>query len=87
MTDHLLLDEDAILRLVRTWPRDQQAQLAQRILVSIHDSQGDPGLRTLDPQTGRPSVASADLRGIAAGDRPAPSDEEIERWRLEKYHE
>jgi hypothetical protein len=51
--------------------------LARRIL--------DPGLATLDPRTGRPYVASVELRGIGKGDRPAPSDEEIERWRAEKY--
>lgn len=77
MAEQQVLDEDAIIRMVREWPRDQQVRLAHRIL--------DPGLGTLDPQTGRPRVASADLRGIGAGDHPAPSDEEIEQWRMEKY--
>jgi hypothetical protein len=77
MAEQQVLDEEAILRMVRTWSRDQQVHLAHRIL--------DPGLATLDPQTGRPYVSSAALRGIAAGERAAPSDEEIERWRLEKY--
>jgi len=79
MAEQQTLDEEAILRLVRMWPRDQQVDLAHRIL--------DPGLGTLDPQTGRPLVSSAELRGIAAGDRPTPSDEEVERWRIEKYGE
>lgn len=79
MSEQLVLDEDAILRLVREWPRDQQVQLAQRIL--------DPGLGVLNPQTGRPYITSAELRGIGAGNGPAPSDEEIERWRAEKYDE
>ena len=77
MAEQQVLDEEAILRLVRTWSRDQQVDLARRIL--------DPGLGTIDPQTGRPYVASAELRGIGVGERPAPSDEEVERWRLEKY--
>ena len=77
MAEQLTLDEETILRAVRQWPREQQVRLAQRIL--------DPGLATLDPQTGRPYVASAELRGIGAGNRPAPSDEEIDRWRGEKY--
>lgn len=77
MAEQRVLDEDAILRVVREWPREQQVHLARRIL--------DPGLGTLDPLTGRPLVTSAELRGIGAGDRPAPSDEEIEQWRTEKY--
>ena len=77
MAESLVLDEDTILRTVRGWPREQQAQLAHRIL--------DPGLGTLDPQAGAPYIASAQLRGIGAGDGLPPSDEEIERWRMEKY--
>jgi hypothetical protein len=77
MAEHLVLDEDTILRAVQEWPRAQQLQLAHRIL--------DPGGATLNPQTGRPYVASSELRGIGAGERPAPSDEDIERWRMEKY--
>lgn len=77
MTEQQILDEETVLRMVRNWPREQQVHLAHRLL--------DPGLATLDPRTGRPYVASAELRGIGAGDRPVPSDEEIDRWRLEKY--
>ncbi|HEV7128665.1 MAG TPA: hypothetical protein VGN32_14645 [Ktedonobacterales bacterium] len=79
MAKRQVLDEDEVLRLIQAWSRERQIWLARRIL--------DPGLRTLDPRTGRPYVASAELRGIGAGDRPAPSDEEIERWRMEKYGE
>lgn len=77
MAETSTLDEETILRAVREWPREQQIHLAQRIL--------DPGLATLNPRTGRPSVASAELRGVGKGDRPAPSDEQIARWRDEKY--
>jgi hypothetical protein len=77
MAEPLVLDEDTILRTAREWPRERQVQLARRIL--------DPGLGTLAPQTGYPYAASAELRGIGAGDRPPPSDDEIERWRMEKY--
>ena len=79
MAEHVVLDEETILRAVQEWPREQQVQLAHRIL--------DPGLGTLDPETGCPHVTSAMLRGIGAGDNPPPSDEEIERWRMEKYGE
>jgi hypothetical protein len=47
----------------------------------------DSGLRTLNPQTGRPYVFSDELRGIGARDNPPPSDEDIERWRMEKHGE
>lgn len=79
MAEQQTLDEEAILRMVQDWPRERQVNLAHRIL--------DPGLGTLNPQTGRPCVSSNELRGIGAGGLPAPSDEEIERWRLEKYDE
>jgi hypothetical protein len=77
MAEPAMRDEETILRLVRTWPRDQQVHLAQRIL--------DPGLGTLDPQTGRPYISSAELRGVGVGERPAPSDEDLDRWRAERH--
>ncbi len=77
MAEQAIQDEDAVLRVVRQWPRAQQVHLAHRIL--------DQGLETINPQTGQPYVTSGQLRGIAAGGNPPPSDEDIERWRLEKY--
>ncbi len=77
MAEQQALDEETILRIVQRWPRRQQVHLAHRIL--------DPGLATLDPQTGRPLVTSTELRGIGAGAAPAPTDEDVERWRLEKH--
>ncbi|HEX5547504.1 MAG TPA: hypothetical protein VFX24_08845 [Ktedonobacterales bacterium] len=79
MAEPSVLDEDTILRTIREWPREQQVHLARMIL--------DPGLATLDPQTGRPYVTSEELRGIGAGNNPPPTDEDIERWRMEKYGE
>jgi hypothetical protein len=79
MAEPHIIDEETILRMVQALPRSKQVHLAHRIL--------DPGLATLDPQTGLPLVTSAALRGIGTGGRPAPSDEEIERWRMEKYAE
>ena len=79
MAEPSVLDENAILSVIRAWPREQQVRLAQMIL--------DPGLATLDPRTGRPYVSSAELRGIGAGAGAPPSDEDIERWRMEKYGE
>ncbi len=77
MAEPHLEDEEAILRAVHTWPRERQLALVRRLL--------DSGLDTLDPQTQRPRVPSASLRGLAAGGRPTPSDEEIGRWRQEKH--
>ena len=77
MADQPIVDEEAVLRAVQHWPRERQLRLAHRLL--------DPGLATLNPQTGRPYVSSTELRGMGLGGRPAPSDEEIERWRMEKY--
>ena len=82
MSEPAVLDENTILRTVREWPqrpREQQAHLARLIL--------DPGLATIDPQTGLPYVISSELRGIGAGGKKPPTDEEIERWRMEKYGE
>lgn len=76
MAEQQPLDEDALLRMAQTLPRDQQVRLAHRIL--------DTGLATINPETGRPYVSSAALRGIGLGGHPAPSDEDIERWRIEK---
>ena len=77
MTQQLSRDEEAVLRVVGSWPREQQIQFAHRLL--------DPGVGTRDPHTGRPRLASAALRGISAGGLPAPTDADIERWRLGKH--
>ena len=76
MADQQTVDEDGILRMALALPRDQQVRLARRIL--------DPGRATINPNTGRPYSSSLALRGIGLGGRP-PSDEDIERRRLEKY--
>lgn len=76
------LDQETILRAVRTWPRSQQEQLARIILRDIEQE------KTIDPATGRPYVSSEELRGILAiPGKPAPTDEDIERIRMEKYDE
>ena len=79
------LDPETILRTIRTWPRVQQEQLAQAILHALgsENEQDDP---TIDPVTGHPYVSSQDLRGLlATPGRPSPTDEDIERLRMEKY--
>lgn len=77
MAEQYALDEETVLRLVQALPREQQIHLAHRVLAS---SQG-----TSAEQAGQPFVSSAELRGVGSGGLPAPTDEEIEQWRLEKY--
>ena len=77
MAEPNLVDEETVLHVVQSWPRDRQLLLVRRLL--------DTGRDTLDPVTHRPIISSASLRGLLAGKRPAPSDEEIDRWREEKY--
>jgi hypothetical protein len=77
MAEPRLDDEETILRAVHSWTRERQLALVRRLL--------DTGLDTLDPATQRPRIPSGALRDLATARRPAPSDEEIERWRQEKY--
>jgi hypothetical protein len=78
------LDPETILRTIRAWPRVQQEQFARAILYALEsEKEQDP---PIDPVTGRPYVSSQDLRGLlATPGRPAPTDEEIERLRMETY--
>lgn len=79
------LDHDAILRAVRQWPQDQQIALAREILRANEH----------EPEKQTPNASRAGLRqksfqrliGILTTDQPAPSDEEIERWREERRME
>jgi len=67
-----VLDHAAILRAVRTWPRDEQWALAGEILR----------------QTGIPMVAEplvpppyAGFTGLLVTDQASPTDDEVARWR------
>ena len=74
------LDQEEILRVVRSWPRSRQEQLAHRILSAVKQEQE----HTIDPTTGRPYVSAGELQGIlAVPGKPAPTDEDIERIRME----
>lgn len=76
-------DQETILRIVRTWPRAQQVRLARMILGDLGDTDQDD---TIDPATRRPHLSSEYLRGIlATPGKPPPTDEDIERIRMEKY--
>ncbi|HEU5343313.1 MAG TPA: hypothetical protein VFX31_04350 [Ktedonobacterales bacterium] len=79
------LDYDTILRVIRKWPKDAQVELAREILREAEDN------RKQQPSDTTPSSSREDsfrqLIGILATDQPAPSDEEIERWREERRME
>lgn len=79
------LDHDAVLETIRRWPRDAQVALAREIMQEM--SASPTGTRSLEDAAGGRGLH--DLLGLFATDQPAPSDEEIERWReewrMEKY--
>lgn len=73
-------DQETILRIVRTWPYVEQVRLAHMILRDIKES------HTINSMTRRPHVSSEEMRGLlATPGKPPPTDEDIERIRMEKY--
>jgi hypothetical protein len=69
------LDRETILQAIRSWPHDEQLALAREIA-------------RLAGGAGASSVYAAfeDSRGLlATPGQPAPTDEEIEQWRTERY--
>ncbi len=78
-----MLDREAILEVVRTWPADQQVLLAHEILRRVR---GQSAL-VKEPPVAPPN--SKGLAGLLTTDQPPPTDEEVERWldehRMEKY--
>jgi hypothetical protein len=79
------LDHDTILRAIRQWPKDAQLELAREILREAEDER-----QRQPPNTAQSSPRGDSLQqliGILATDQPAPSDEEIERWREERRME
>ncbi len=69
------LDHDTIMHAVQQWPREQQLELAREILQAA---------ATNTPRPAPSQDSWQRLVGILATDQPAPSDEEIERWREER---
>jgi hypothetical protein len=70
------LEYDQVLRTITQWPPEQRASLAHAVLDSLRaDGRRKP---TLDQ-----------ILGIARGEGPAPTDEQVEQWldehRMEKY--
>ncbi len=70
-----IVDRETILRAVQSWSSDEQLALAQEIIR-----------RAAAPTAPHASFEEA-LGMLATPGRPAPSDEEIARWRMEKYGE
>lgn len=75
-----ILNYETVLEVVQTWPPARRLSLVQDVLKSLAKE-----IEPLRPQ--RDTLEKA--LGLLATERPAPSDEEIERWldehRMEKY--
>jgi hypothetical protein len=71
------LDRETILQAIRSWPHEEQLELAREIA------------RLADAATDISAHASfEDARGLLeTPGKPTPTDEDIERWRMEKYGE
>jgi hypothetical protein len=69
-----------VLDKVRSWPPAMRLTLAEEVLRSLH-----PALRP----NGRQGVPADQVRGIGAGEGPAPDEETVRQWieerRTEKY--
>lgn len=61
-------DRETILKVIETWPREDQVALAQLILQRS----------TRETAAQRPSWR--ELAGLASNGQPPPSDEEVARW-------
>lgn len=78
MSDSTLLDRDTILRTVRSWSPGEQRALAGEILRHV-------GIPPVEEPLGPPD--SAGIAGLLATTQAAPTDEEVARWRDERYME
>jgi hypothetical protein len=71
---------EGVLKIVSQWPTAQQIALVEDVLRTISS-------RVEPPKQRRRTLDQA--LGLLATDRPAPTDEEVERWldehRMEKY--
>ncbi len=80
-------DREAVLKVIETWPAEDQMILAQMIwerVVSRRASQAHPYEEPVDT----PSTWDV-LYGIASNGQTPPTDEEVAQWldehRMEKY--
>lgn len=82
-------DHDTILDEIRHWPRDAQLALAREILQTATADTPPHATEPSAEEVERPRRGLRNLVGLLATDHPAPSDEDIERWReewrMEKY--
>jgi hypothetical protein len=76
-----VLDQETILRVVRTWPQAEQLALAQEIERQAIEPPATP------VSAGNTAYASFEdaLGLLATPGKPAPTDEEIDQLRMEKY--
>lgn len=71
---------EAVLQTIRQWPLERRLSLVQDVIRTMKSDMEQP-------RSKKDTLSSA--LGLLATDRPAPSDEEVQRWldehRLEKY--
>lgn len=79
-------DHDAILNAIQQWPQAEQIRLAHEILQAHTQANPTPqtegGADALGGSDGQDSWGR--LVGALATGQPAPTDEEVERWREER---
>jgi hypothetical protein len=79
------LDRDTLLRVVQTWPIDEQILFAQTIIERARRERGDS-----EPEVDASERSTWDaLYGIASGEKEPPTDEQVAQWldghKTEKY--
>ena len=71
-------DYQHVLRIVSSWPPEQRETLAHDVLETLKHH-----------ATGLPKQTLQRALGLARGNAPPPSDDDVKRWihehRLEKY--
>ena len=78
---------DTVLGQIRQWSTAQRLALIHDVLHTLAGENDGDDRRLTGPRQRRGTLQKA--IGLAAGDRPPPTDEEVkqwtEEWRIEKY--
>ncbi len=77
------LSHDSIVQAIRQWSRAQQVELSREILIYLGAAEAQSPMASPHEQ----HASWAEIVGFLATDGPAPSDEEIERWREARRRE
>ena len=73
-------DYDSVLATVSSWPADRRASLVNALIESLSNA-------TVPQRSRKPTID--ELVGVARGDGPPPTDEQVKQWideyRMHKY--